>query len=65
LNSQSLGTLIVKKFDNWKQTVETFNKDSSHEHHIKCSFDANNLSNMLRNHAPSINWKHLQTEFLN
>jgi len=42
-NSQLLGSLVLKKFDNWKHAVENFNKHSSLEYHKQCLSDASNF----------------------
>lgn len=53
-NSQLLGSLVLKKFDNWKHAVENFNKHSSLEYHKQCLSDASNFSNVLKNPETSI-----------
>jgi hypothetical protein len=47
-NFQLLGSLVLKKFDNWKHAVESFNKHSSLEYHKQYLSDACNFSNALK-----------------
>jgi len=53
-NSQLLGSLVLKKFNNWKHAVEIFTKHSTLEYHQKCFLDATNFSNILKNPTMSI-----------
>lgn len=53
-NSQLLGSLVLRKFDNWKYAVDNFNKNSSLEYHKQCLSDASNFSNVLKNPETSI-----------
>lgn len=53
-NSQLLGSLVLKKFDDWKHAVENFNKHSSLEYHKQCLSDASNFFNVLKNPETSI-----------
>lgn len=48
VNFQPLGSLVLKKFDNWKHAVETFNKHCSLEYHKKYLFDASYFFNMFK-----------------
>jgi hypothetical protein len=57
VNSQVLGSFVLKKFDNWRYAVETFNKHSSLEYYKKCLLDAANYSEVLLNPSTSIDQK--------
>jgi len=54
VNSQSLGALVKKKFDNWKHAVETFDKHSKLQYHLNCVSDADHFTEVSKNRTLSV-----------
>ncbi|XP_060874016.1 zinc finger MYM-type protein 1-like [Metopolophium dirhodum] len=54
INNQSLGSLVIKKYDNWRHALEYFKNHSNLEYHKKCVLDADRFLNMVKNPTLSI-----------
>jgi ribosomal protein L20 len=54
INSQSLGALSKKKFDNWKKAIDTFEKHSHAQYHLQSLADADYFLNVDKNNLLSV-----------
>ncbi|KAL4143540.1 hypothetical protein QTP88_005859 [Uroleucon formosanum] len=48
INNQTLGSLVTKKYDNWKHALEYFKNHSQLEYHKKCILDSENFLNIIK-----------------
>lgn len=54
INNQTLGSLVTKKYDNWRHALEYFKNHSQLEYHKKCILDSENFLNIIKNPTLSV-----------